>query len=58
MPDKFNPSELEVPNATTKAAMEESRRGGLSSFDGVPDLMDEFNATEGNLPPSAVPARP
>lgn len=54
MPDKFNPSELEVPNATTKAAMEESRRGGLSSFDGVPDLMDELNATEGNLPPSAV----
>ncbi len=58
MPDKFNPSELEGPNAATKVAMEEARRGGLSSFEGVPDLMDDLNATEGTLLPSAVPARP
>jgi hypothetical protein len=43
MPDKITPSELEVPNAATEAAMREAREGGLASFDSVSDLLAEFN---------------
>jgi len=41
--DKALPFNLQVPNATTAAAMEEARRGGLKSFDSVPDLMADLN---------------
>jgi DNA-damage-inducible protein J len=56
MPDKTTPSELEVPNAKTAAAMQEARQGGLPSFDTVDDLMADLNAEKGQLPPPIVPA--
>jgi len=44
MPDESTPSELDVPNAATVAAMQEARKGGLPSFNSVSDLMDDLNA--------------
>jgi DNA-damage-inducible protein J len=41
--DKALPFNLQVPNATTAAAMEEARRGGLKSFGSVPELMADLN---------------
>lgn len=46
MQDKCTPSEVEVPNAATTAAMEEARRAGLPSFDSIPALMADLNAEE------------
>ena len=40
------PFEVKVPNATTVAAMQEARRGGLRSFDGVAGLMNDLNAED------------
>ena len=40
---KALPFNRQVPNATTAAAMEDARRGGLESFDSVPDLMANLN---------------
>jgi len=42
--EKALPFEVRVPNATTRAAIEESRRGGLRSFASVDDLMADLNA--------------
>lgn len=44
--EKALPFNVQVPNATTAAAMEEARRGGLKSFDSVPDLMADLNAED------------
>ena len=41
--DKALPFNRQVPNATIAAAMEDARRGGLESFDSVPDLMANLN---------------
>ena len=44
--EKALPFNVQVPNAKTAAAMEEARRGGLKSFDSVPDLMADLNAED------------
>ncbi len=44
--EKALPFEVKVPNATTRAAIEEARRGGLRSFGSVDDLMADLNAPE------------
>ena len=41
--DQALPFSLQVPNATTAAAMEEARRGGLKSVNTVPDLLADLN---------------
>ena len=41
--EKALPFDVRVPNAATAAAMQEARRGGLKSFDNVPDLMADLN---------------
>jgi DNA-damage-inducible protein J len=56
--EKALPFEVKVPNATTRAAIEEARRGGLRSFSSVDDLMADLNAREPSKHcPVAVPAR-
>jgi len=40
------PFEVKVPNATTAAAMRESRRGSLPSFDTVSKLLADLNAED------------
>jgi DNA-damage-inducible protein J len=44
--EKALPFEVRVPNATTAAAMREARKGGLASFNSVPDLMTDLNAKD------------
>ncbi len=44
--EKALPFELLAPNATTIAAMEEARQGGLKSFTNVEDLMADLNADD------------
>ncbi len=44
--DQALPFEIKVPNATTAAAMQEARKGGLPSFRKVSDLMDDLNADD------------
>ena len=44
--EKALPFEPLVPNATTAAAMKETRRGGLKSFATVDDLMADLNADD------------
>lgn len=44
--EKALPFEVRVPNAATKAAMQEARKGGLQSFDNVPALMADLNAED------------
>jgi DNA-damage-inducible protein J len=44
--EKALPFEVKVPNAKTAAAMQEARKGGLPSFDSVPDLMADLNAED------------
>lgn len=44
--EKAIPFNVQVPNATTKAAMEEARRGGLKPFDHVSDLMTDLHAED------------
>jgi DNA-damage-inducible protein J len=44
--EKALPFEVKVPNAATAAAMQEARKGGLRSFDRVPDLMSDLNAED------------
>ena len=44
--EKALPFEPLVPNATTIAAMKETRRGGLRSFPTVDDLMADLNADD------------
>jgi len=44
--EKAMPFEPLVPNATTIAAMEEARRGGLPRYNTVQDLMDALNAPD------------
>lgn len=44
--EKALPFEVKVPNATTRAAIEEARRGGLRSFGTVDGLMAGLNARE------------
>ena len=44
--EKALPFEPLVPNAETIAAMKESRRGGLASFDSVDALMADLNAPD------------
>jgi DNA-damage-inducible protein J len=40
------PFDVRVPNAVTRAAMEEVRRGGLPSASSVAELMDQLNAED------------
>jgi DNA-damage-inducible protein J len=42
--EKALPFELKVPNADTRAAMEELEQGSGASFDSVTDLMADLNA--------------
>jgi len=42
--EKALPFEVRVPNATTRAAIQGARRGGLRSFTSVNDLMADLNA--------------
>jgi hypothetical protein len=56
MPDKFASSKLEVPNAATKAAMEEARQGGLPCFGSVSELMAHLIAED--RAHDSVPTRP
>ena len=44
--EKALPFEVKVPNATTAAAMEGARNGGLASFNNVSDLMTDLNAED------------
>ena len=44
--EKALPFEVKVPNRATAAAMQEARKGGLSSFDNVSNLMDDLNAED------------
>ena len=44
--DKALPFEPLIPNATTIAAMQEARRGGLPRFTSVQALMDDLNADD------------
>jgi DNA-damage-inducible protein J len=44
--EKALPFEVKVPNATTRAAIEEARRGELRGFGSVDDLMADLNARE------------
>jgi DNA-damage-inducible protein J len=44
--EKALPFEVKVPNAATAAAMREARKGGLASFDNVPDLLADLNAKD------------
>jgi DNA-damage-inducible protein J len=44
--EKALPFEVKVPNAATAAAMREARKGGLTSFSSVPDLMGDLNAED------------
>lgn len=44
--EKALPFEIRVPNADTAAAMQEARRGGLASFDGVSSLMADLSAED------------
>jgi DNA-damage-inducible protein J len=44
--EKALPFEVKVPNATTRAAVEEARRGGLRSSANVADLMADLNAED------------
>ena len=44
--EKALPFEVRVPNATTRAAIDEARRGKLRSFRTVDDLMADLNASE------------
>ena len=44
--EKALPFEVKVPNATTRAAIEEARRGKLRAHGSVDDLMADLNARE------------
>jgi DNA-damage-inducible protein J len=44
--EKALPFDLKVPKATTVAAMEEARRGGLLAYDSVEDLMASLDAED------------
>jgi DNA-damage-inducible protein J len=44
--EKALPFEVKTPNAATVAAMREARKGGLPSFHGVSDLMDDLDAKD------------
>jgi DNA-damage-inducible protein J len=44
--DKSLPFEVKAPNAATAAAIQEARKGGLTSFRNVPDLMADLNAED------------
>jgi DNA-damage-inducible protein J len=44
--EKALPFELKVPNADTRAAMEELEQGSGASFDSVAELMAELNAKD------------
>ena len=40
------PFEVKVPNAATRTAMEEARKGGLPTFNSVSDLLSDLNAED------------
>ena len=44
--EKALPFEVKVPNAATAAAMLEARKGRLTGFDSVSDLMADLNAED------------
>jgi DNA-damage-inducible protein J len=44
--EKALPFELKIPNAETRAAMEELERGDLPSFDTVEELLADLNAPD------------
>jgi DNA-damage-inducible protein J len=44
--EKVLPFEVKAPNAVTKAAIREARKGGLPSFNKVSDLMADLNAED------------
>jgi DNA-damage-inducible protein J len=44
--EKCLPFEITTPNDATVAAMQEARKGGLTSFRSVPDLMADLNAED------------
>ncbi|HEY8671385.1 MAG TPA: type II toxin-antitoxin system RelB/DinJ family antitoxin [Terriglobales bacterium] len=44
--EKALPFEVKVPNAATAAAMQEARKGNLSAFNTVSDLMADLNADD------------
>jgi len=44
--EKALPFDVKAPNPATAAAMREARKGGLTSFHTVPDLMADLNAED------------
>lgn len=44
--DKELPFDVRTPNATTIAAMEEGRRGGLRQFNSIDDLFADLDAED------------
>jgi DNA-damage-inducible protein J len=44
--EKALPFEVKVPNAATAAAMREARKGKLTSFNSVSDLLADLNAED------------
>jgi DNA-damage-inducible protein J len=44
--EKALPFEVKVPNAATPAAMREARKGDLTSFKSVSELMSDLNAED------------
>jgi DNA-damage-inducible protein J len=44
--EKALPFEVKVPDATTAAAMREARKGGLTPFTSVSELMSDLNAED------------
>jgi len=44
--EKALPFEVKVPNTATAAAMREARKGGLTSFNSVSDLLADLNAKD------------
>ena len=52
------PFEVKVPNAKTRAAMAEARRGGLKRFASVGDLMAGPRAHLPEVEPGGPPTRP
>jgi hypothetical protein len=46
MTDDRLPCETATPNATTAAAMQEARQGGIPSFNSVCDLLDHLDSDD------------
>jgi antitoxin component of RelBE/YafQ-DinJ toxin-antitoxin module len=44
--EKALPFEVKVPKAATAAAMHQARKGGLTAFNSVSELMSDLNAED------------